>query len=144
MGRGAPSTRPSLTLETSAAVDMSIVVYSDERSLRAVAGVAFRAFRAKLTFGGRPHSREDRARPRGRRADRRLRHVLGDLDTPRTVANAHEREELLRLLIKRIVLRGAAAEVTTELFAGVNSPGESSKSRQRGSGSRLIRKSAHL
>ena len=34
------------------------------------------------------------------------------------VANAAEREELLRLLIKRIVFRGPEAEVTMELFAG--------------------------
>lgn len=33
------------------------------------------------------------------------------------VANADEREQLLKLLIKHIVFRGPEAEVTMELFA---------------------------
>lgn len=50
----------------------------------------------------------------------KLRHVLQDFDTLFAVANTAEREELLQLLIKRIVFRGHEGEVAMELFAGVN------------------------
>ncbi|MGE0550017.1 MAG: hypothetical protein AB7O24_17480 [Kofleriaceae bacterium] len=58
-----------------------------------------------------------------------LRHVLGDFDTLFTVANTDEREELLKLLIKRIGFRGPEAEVTMELSAGINVPGAGPKFR---------------
>ena len=58
-----------------------------------------------------------------------LHHVLNDFDTLFTVANANEREQLLKLLIKRIVFRGHDAEVTMELFAGVNLQGGGSNFR---------------
>ena len=52
----------------------------------------------------------------------RLRRLLGDFDTLLAVANEAEREELLKLLVKRVVFRGTDAEVTMELFAGANLP----------------------
>lgn len=59
----------------------------------------------------------------------KLRHVLQDFDTLFAVANPTEREQLLKLLIKRIVFRGFDAEVTMEPFSSVNLPGEGSKFR---------------
>lgn len=61
-----------------------------------------------------------------------LRHVLQDFDTLFTVANVDEREQLLKLLIKRIVFRGYDAAVTMELFAGVNLQTGGSKSQAFG------------
>jgi hypothetical protein len=56
-----------------------------------------------------------------------LRHILKDFDTLFAVASPAEREELLKLLIKRIVFRGHDAEVTMELFSSVNLGATSSK-----------------
>lgn len=101
-------------------------------------GAGFQSIRAKLTMEERNlrllehdltrvKTEIDRVAGEPIDADR-LRHVLCDFDTLFAVANAAEREELLKLLIKRIVFRGNEAEVTMELFAGVNLPGGGSKS----------------
>lgn len=102
-------------------------------------GAGFQSIRAKLTLEERnlrllehdlTRVKADIDRTVGEPLDAsRLLRVLKDFDTMFAVANAAEREELLKLLIKRIVFRGKDAEVTMELFAGVNLPGGGSKFR---------------
>lgn len=95
-------------------------------------GAGFASIRAKLTLEERnlrllehdlTRIRAEIDRMSGDPIDAdRLRRLLGDFDALLAVANAAEREELLKLLIKRIVFRGTDAEVTMELFAGANLP----------------------
>ena len=61
----------------------------------------------------------------------RVRGVLGDFELMYDVANAEERKELLRLLVRRIDFYGVGQEVRLELSADVDFPGGSSISRRR-------------
>ena len=61
----------------------------------------------------------------------RVRVVLGDFELMYDVANAEERKELLRLVVRRIEFYGVGQDVRFELSTDVNFPGASSISRRR-------------
>src|SRR5262249_15660776 len=113
---------------------------SDRGALRAVGGravghvVVRGALAERAAFGGRVVAEAGRVRVEidrlaGDQLDPyKLRHVLADFDTLFAVASPTHPTELLQLLISRIVVRGHDADVTLELFAGVNLPVGGSKS----------------
>ena len=110
-----------------------------DRLVAAIAdgGSGFQAIRAKLTLEEQnlrllEHDLTKVKTEIGRAAGapleaHKLRQILQDFDLLFAVANAQERVDLLRLIIKRI--RGREAEVTMELFSAANLKAESSNLR---------------